>query len=65
MKKVLKVVLAAITLTSLTACMVVPPRVDYVGPRVGVIAPYPTYQQPYYGRPMRPHHYHRGWDRRW
>lgn len=70
MKKVLKIVLAAIALSSLAACMVVPARVDYVGPRVGVgvVAPYPVYRHPYpyYGRPMRPHHYGgRGWDRRW
>ena len=62
MKKVLKVVLATIILTSLTACMIVPPRAEYVGPRVGIVAPYPIYQRPYYGEPMRHSHHRREWD---
>ena len=65
MKKVLNYVLATIILTSLTACVIVPPHAEYVGPRVSVFAPYPVYGQPYYGEPMHHHDSHREWDRRW
>lgn len=64
MKKILSVALLTIALTGLTGCVVTPPHVDYVGPRVGVIAPYPVYQERYYGGP-RHRHGHRHGDHRW
>jgi len=65
MKKVLNCVLATIILTGLSACVVVPPHAEYVGPRATVVAPYPVYEQRYYGEPERHHHRDRDWDRRW
>ena len=64
MKKVLNAVLALIVVTSLTACMVVPPYDAYGGPGVAVVAPYPVYR-PYYGEHMRPHRFHHGRGQRW
>lgn len=67
MKKVLNAILAALVLSSLSACVVVPPHAEYVGPRVPVVAPYPVYQPSYYyyGDPAPHRHHQRGWDRRW
>lgn len=64
MNKVLNCVLATLILTSLTACVVVPPHAEYVGPRATVVVPYPVYEQHYYGTEHH-HHHNREWDRRW
>lgn len=60
MRRVLKVLLIAVGLASLSACVVVPPSAAYVGPGVTVVAP-----APYYGPGYGHHHYRRDWDRRW
>jgi hypothetical protein len=64
MKRILKVVLATFILTGLSACVLVPPHAEYIGPRATIVAPYPGYP-PYYGEPMHYHHEYRDWDRRW
>ena len=65
MKKILNGVLAMLIIASLTACMIVPPRAEYVGPRIGVVAPYPIYQQPYDGDHWRHSRHYRESDGRW
>lgn len=65
MKTALKLLATAALIGSLAGCVVVPPRAEYVGPRVAVVPyysgsvvypAYPVYRQPYYRH---------GWDRRW
>lgn len=65
MKRAMSGVLATIILVSLTACMIVPPRAEYIGPRIDFPAPYPIYRQPYYGEPWRHSHEPHGRGARW
>lgn len=67
MSRILKILLPLAALASLSACTVVPPRVDYIGPHVEIIGPTPYYAPapyyvpaPYYYE--RRHHHH---GRRW
>ena len=61
MKKILYAALAVTLLSSLSACMVVPPYDAYGGPGVTVVAPAPYF----YGGSYRHHHYRDGGYRRW
>lgn len=64
MPRILKLLLPLAAVAALSACTVVPPRVDYVGPRVEIIGPAPYYAPaPYYYSPS-PRYYYRG-GRRW
>ena len=60
MKKILRAALAVTLLSSLGACMVVPPYDAYGGPGVAVLVP-----APYYGGHYGHHHYRDGGNRRW
>ena len=71
---IVKMLLSILAASSLAACTVVPPRVDYVGARVEigrpmpyVVAP-PVYYTPpapsYYPAP-RPYGHYPGWRRGW
>ena len=52
MSRILKIAAALAVLASLGACTVVPPRVAYSGPSVGiVVGPAPYYAAPYYAAP--------------
>lgn len=52
MSRILKIAAALAMLASLGACTVVPPRVAYTGPSVGVVVgPAPYYAAPYYAAP--------------
>lgn len=62
MPRILKLLIAVAAGAGLTACTVVPPRVDYVGPRIDIYGPVPYYAPaPYYYAPAP--YYYRG--RRW
>ena len=62
MSRILKIAAALAVLASLGACTVVPPRVAYSGPSVGIVvgpapyyaAPAPYYAPPAYGYSRRP-----------
>jgi len=62
MSRILKIAAALAVLASLGACTVVPPRVAYTGPSVGIVvgpapyyaAPAPYYAPPAYGYGRRP-----------
>ena len=55
MSRILKIAAALAVLASLGACTVVPPRVAYSGPSVGiVVGPAPYYAAPYYAPHARP-----------
>ena len=62
MTRILKIAAALAVLASLGACTVVPPRVAYSGPSVGIVvgpapyyaAPAPYYAPPAYGYLRRP-----------
>jgi len=62
MSRILKIAAALAVLASLGACTVVPPRVAYIGPSVGIVvgpapyyaAPAPYYAPPAYGYGRRP-----------
>ncbi len=54
MSRILKIAAALAVLASLGACTVVPPRVAYSGPSVGIVvgpAPYYAAPAPYYAPP--------------
>lgn len=56
MSRTFRILLALAALASLSACTIVPPRVDYVGPRVEIIRPAPYYAPPPYYAPA-PYYY--------
>lgn len=60
MKKLAGLALAIILISSLSACMVVPPYDAYGGPGVTVVAPLPYYHGGPHGRP-----HFRDHGRRW
>lgn len=60
MPRIFKTLLPLAVLVSLSACTVVPPRVDYVGPRVEIIGPTPYYAPPPYYVPAPSYYYYEG-----
>lgn len=61
MPRLAKLILSFAAVAGLAACTIVPPRVEYVGPRVEIVRPAPYYAPtPYYAPP--PYYYR---DRRW
>ena len=71
MSRILKIAAALAVLASLGACTVVPPRVAYSGPSVGIVvgpaayyaAPYYAAPAPYYAAPAYGGYWRRGGNR--